>query len=56
VWPRKSLYTCQWSLFWIKKKSCVFDFLKKISPTTTFGLHCVWILVYLPTSHRDLTI
>jgi len=34
--PRKSLYICQWRLFWIKKKVCSFftclRFLKKISP------------------------
>ena len=36
VRPRKSLYICQWSLFWIKKRyvssSRVFEFKKKISP------------------------
>jgi hypothetical protein len=40
---RKSLYTSQWSLFWIKKFvsfSCVFDLKKNISPKTC-GPHCV---------------
>jgi hypothetical protein len=38
VHPCKSLYICQWSLFWIKKR-CVFN-LKKINPKT-FGPDCV---------------
>jgi len=44
VRPRKSLYICQWSLFWIKKKKGmrlphVSSVFKKISPKT-FGPHC----------------
>jgi len=36
----KSLYLCQWSLFWIKKKRYVCLIFKKISPKT-FGQHFV---------------
>jgi hypothetical protein len=51
VQPHKSLYICQWSLFWIKTL-CVFNF-KKISPKT-FGPHCIlsWIL-HLVTDFVD---
>jgi hypothetical protein len=46
--PHKSLHTCQWSLFWIKKKLCpphVFSNKKKISPKT-FGPHCVYYFFF----------
>ena len=48
VGPHKSLYICQWILFWIKKSVCVILllllFLKKISPKI-LGLHCVYSAV-----------
>ena len=46
VRPRKSLCVCQWSLFWIKKGTClphVSSIFLKISPTT-FGPHCIYII------------
>ena len=43
VRPHKSLYICQWSLFWIKKKGMCLQFLKKISPKT-FGWYCIRLI------------
>jgi hypothetical protein len=57
--PRKSLYICKWSLFWIKKKkhvssSCVFDLKKNISPNFWTAL-CVYyrMLILFAQKHSS---
>jgi len=58
VQPCKSLYICQWNLFWIKKKGMCLPHLslifKKVSPTT-FRPHCVFQSLVMKTdisTHR----